>query len=612
MMKQIHPIAIKKGIILIGVLIAITGLVLHLSVPGTTRSGFPVNVEPMSTTVENLLIPHTSGYGFGIDLMGPEQIDFSGTTAHLLTVAQYNDYLSGTPLNETGTLISLLNGGRDSFEMILTEDLDLFLVFTNAGNETIPWTYYYYALPTTFYSTFAVAFAGAFITIIGFAWFLNGWKRWFLTALSIQSLLFLARVFTLSTYSLNLPDIFWDLIHTELYNDYQYFYLSWIPRLWEGAWAYSADLAVYLYPPLWIYTVGLLGSTPSWLPGLVLFTFNAATGVLVYEIVNRLTDDDTRAKIAMMFYMLNPLTLFYGAFMWLNPTPYVFFTMLSFYFALTQREEYAVIAIAIATLYKQFAVVFFPILVILLIKRKMDLRVKDKIVSFLKHTTIYVGIVGLVSLPFLIASPTEYLNQMILWNTGTFERLRIFIPDSWMTVHANTFFLWLGFPAWFTDFLAGLIINYVFLILCGILVYGGFTFFKPEEVNEEDRFKSLFMKAILWGFIAVMSVQLFLPRGSYKFYLLALAPFAALLFDYKDLGFNLRIEFRFQRHHLFVILMSLAVFLCYRFVYFWLLGAWVIFYLWKSGELKRITKGSYGFLRRPDSAMSELEEIYAE
>jgi hypothetical protein len=611
-MKLTDPTGIKKCVIIIGVFVTITGLGLHLAVPGTTRSGFPVDSEPMSITVENLHVPNTGGYGFGIDLMGPEQIDFNETTAHLLTVDQYNDFQSGTPLNETGTLISLLNGGRDSFEMILTEDLNVYIVVTNEGKSTVPWTYYYYVLPATYYPTFTIAFVGAFITVIGFTWYYNGWKRWFLAALGVQSLLFFIRVFTLSTYSLNLPDIFWDLIHTELYNDYQYFYLSWIPRLWEGAWAYSADLAVYLYPPLWIYTVGLFGSTPSWLPGLVLSAFNAATGILVYKIAFRLTEDDTRSKIAMMFYMLNPLTLFYGAFMWLNPTPFVFFMMLSFYLVLTQKEEFAIAALAIATLYKQFAVIFFPILVIFLIKRKTGLRFKNKFAIFLKHTAIYSGIVGLVSLPFLIASPTEFLNQLIFWNTGNYDRLTIFIPDSWMTVHANTFFLWLGFPTWLTDFIALLIINYVFLIFCGILIYGGFTFFMSEEINEEDRFKSLFMKAILWGFIAVMSVQLFLPRGSYKFYLLALAPFAALLFDYKDLGLNLRTEFRFQRYHLFTILMSSVVFLCYRFVYFWILGAWVLLYLIKSEELSRISHSVLGFFKRPESDITELEEIYSE
>ncbi|MGD9395774.1 MAG: hypothetical protein PVJ05_05050 [Candidatus Thorarchaeota archaeon] len=612
-MREIDRTIIKKGVILSGILIIVIGLVLHLSVPGTTRSGFPVNVEPLGTTVENIHIPNTSGYGFGIDLMGPEQIDFGDTTAHLLTIEQYNDYISGTPLNETGTLISLLNGGRNSIEMVLAEDLNLYLVFTNDGNETIPWQYYYYILPTSFYPTFTLAFAGTFITIIGFAWFYNGWKRWFLAALGIQSLFFLVRVFTLSTYSLNLPDIFWDLIHTELYNDYQFFYLSWIPRLWEGAWAYSADLAGYLYPPLWIYTIGLFGSTPSWLPGLVLFSFNAATGALAYKIANKLTGN-SRSRIAMMLYMLNPLTLFYGAFMWLNPTPYVFFTMLSFYLVLEEKDELSIATLAIATLYKQLAVVFFPILAALIIKRKSNYQLKNKLLLFLKHTGIYAGIIGLVSLPFLIMSTEEYLNQMILWNTGNYDRLITFIPDSWMTVHANTFFLWLGFPPWFTNTVAFLLVNYIFLILCGVLVYGGFVFFRPmiEDGDNQDRLRSIFMNAILWSFVAVMSVQLFYPRGAYKFYLLALAPFAALLFDYRNLELDLNQDYHFQKHHIFMMVMSWSVFLCYRFVYFWLLGAWVVFYLIKSAELSRIFRGVWSFLSRTDSDLHELEEIYSE
>ncbi len=606
--------SIKKSIILIGIFVTLMGLSLHLSGLGTTRSGFPANALAREVTVEHIEVPNSTGFEFGIELLGPEQIQGNGTSAYLLDSSQYTDYLSGTPLNETDALISLVNGGRGSFETTLIVDLDIYLVLTNDNNATIPWSYYYYLLPSTFYPTFTIVFIGAFSTIFGLAWFYNGWKRWFLACVGIQSLFFLVRVFTLSTYSLNLPEIFWNLIHTEMYNDYQYFYLSWIPRLWEGAWAYSSDLAVYLYPPLWIYTVGLFGSTPSWLPGLILVTFNAATGFLVYKIAFRITENDTRSKIVMMFSMLNPLTLFYGSFLWLNPSPYVFFTILSFYLALIEKDEFSIASIAIATLYKQLAVVFFPIIVTLLIKRKTHFQMKDKLVSFLRHTTIYTGIIGLVSLPFLIVSPEEYLNQMILWNTGNYDRLTTFIPGSWMTVHANTFFLWLGFPSWFIDTVAFLTINYVFLILCGILVYGGFAFLTPHaaDSNEGNQIRSIFMKAILWSFVAVMSVQLFYPRGSYKFYLLALAPFAALLFDYKDLGLSMKSGFTFQKHHVFMISMSWVVFLCFRFVYFWLLGAWVLFFLIKSGESSRILRSITGFFNGAKHDITALEEIYSE
>ncbi len=613
-MKLINSSSVKKGIILVGVLITLVGLTLHLSVPGTTRSGYPMNVPPMDVAVENLSIPNSIGYGFGIELIDITQIGSNESSAYLLTADQYNDYQSGIPLNETSALISLENGGRDSFETILTEDLNIYLVFTNEKNDTIFWQYYYYLLPASYYPTFTLAFSGSFITILGFAWYFSGWKRWFLVALGIQSILFLVRVFTLSTYSFNLPSVFWDLIHIELYNDYQFFYLSWIPRLWEGAWAYSSELAGYLYPPLWIYTVGLFGSTPSWLPGLVLFAFNAATGILVYKTVFRITNDEVRATFALMFYMLNPLTLFYGAFMWLNPTPYVFFTMLSFYLVLIEKEEFSIASLAIATLYKQLAVVFFPILVILLVKLKTNLSLKNKFVLFLKHTTVYSGIIGLVSLPFLIVSPEAYLNQMILSNTGSYWRLVTFTPAPSIPVHANSFFLWLNFPRWFTDIIAVLIINYVFLILCGILVYGGYALYKSryENIVEKEKIADLFMKAIFWSFIVVISVQMFYPRGSYKFYLLALTPFAALLFDYKNLDLSMKTEFQFSKHHIFLLLMTWAVFLCYRFVYFWLLGLWVVFYLVLTGELSRIKNGIFRFFIGGGTDTTELEDIYSE
>ncbi|MFX1561446.1 MAG: hypothetical protein ACFFBL_12725, partial [Promethearchaeota archaeon] len=72
----------------------------------------------------------------------------------------------------------------------------------------------------------------------------------------------------------------------------------WIPALWEGAWPYTlsaaSQMSGYIYPPLWIYTVAALGSTPAWLPGLILFAFNMATGVVVFAISKELTGDEKR------------------------------------------------------------------------------------------------------------------------------------------------------------------------------------------------------------------------------------------------------------------------------------------------------------------------------
>ncbi|MFX1473831.1 MAG: hypothetical protein ACFFBM_15080, partial [Promethearchaeota archaeon] len=404
----------QRGMIVLGIVIAVAGFALHFSVPGTTRSGFNVVVEGSGYAVDHISMElGDADYEFGIEMLPPDQSIAENTTGYLLTESEYEKYVSGTPIQGVEALLVFGSGERTSYETSLTTELDLYIVFFNYGQDSVSWTYYYIILPSGFYPTFTLGFSGLFIVMVGVGWSLEGWKRYFVIGTSINLVLFFIRTFTLASYSLGLPDIFDDLIHVELYNDYQFFYLSWVPSLREGAWAYSSDLALYLYPPLWIYTVSILGSVPSWLPGVPLFVFNVGTGYFVYMIAKSLTNDERYPVYAMMLYLLNPFTLFYGSFMWLNPTPYVFFTMAAFYLAVTDREEISIASIAVATLYKQLAVVFFPILSIALLKKQPGRRILDNVRGFLKHTAIYAGIIFLVSIPFLLVSPEQYLNQIL-------------------------------------------------------------------------------------------------------------------------------------------------------------------------------------------------------
>ncbi|MGY5870882.1 MAG: hypothetical protein RTV72_01415 [Candidatus Thorarchaeota archaeon] len=606
----------QKAIILIGIVIASVGFGLHFIVPGTGRSGFIILIDPMSTTTETIsLSPGPAEQYLLLDLLGPDHPNLS---VYLLDEAQFLLYDSGTPLNNITEQVILDANGRATYRAIVEYDLDFFLVLTNNGSTLQTFTHYYSLLPSTFFSSVIIGFIGLFLIIIGFGWHYSGWKRYFLIGVGANLVFFLVRIFTLVSYSLGLPDVFIDYIHVELYNDYQYFYLSWIPNLWEGAWAYSSALSVYLYPPLWIYTVGLFGSTPPWVPGTVLFLFNMLTGILVYKIAEIITNNEKKSLLAMMIYLLNPITVGYGSFMWLNPTPFVFFVMLSFYFALTNEVEMSIVALGLATLYKQFAVIFFPIIVLLLIKQKSDSTLKTSIIQFLKHTVIYTLVVGLVSLPFLIFSPDAFLGQMFGASQGQFERLTYFIPDLWMTVHFNTFFLWLFGSSFVTNILAWLIHNFVLLALCGLVAYGAFATYHRYRENESSNDTSeLFMKAILWSFIAILCLQTFFPRGVYKFYLLILMPFASLLFDYKDLTLSNEDEFVFRKRYLFVPIIATLIFLCYRFVYLWLIVAWAWFYLIQSGEHSRILNGIRTFFSKvrgsPESdSIKTWDDIYSE
>ncbi|MDF1538924.1 MAG: hypothetical protein P1Q69_08475, partial [Candidatus Thorarchaeota archaeon] len=321
---------VKQGIIVVGVIIAIIGLGNHFLIPGTSRSGLAVQVGEYETATRSITLDlQEVEYFFGIEFLPPLQTESMNISAYLLDAENYNLYTSGIALDDVDALLVVDNSTRVQYETSITDEIDLYFVIQNNGSESSLWSYYYAVIPSTYYPSLLIGFAGVFTILLGIGWLLTGWKRFFVVGLGINAVLFVIRIFTLSTYSLELPDIFWDLLHTEMYNDYQYFYLAWVPNMVEGVWPYSDAMYYYIYPPLWIYSVSIFGNVPSWLPGLVLFSFNIATGPLVYKITLHLTENERKSLFAMFVYLLNPFTLLYGSFMWLNPTPFVFFITVS-------------------------------------------------------------------------------------------------------------------------------------------------------------------------------------------------------------------------------------------------------------------------------------------
>jgi hypothetical protein len=321
---------------------------------------------------------------------------------------------------------------------------------------------------------------------------------------------------------------------------------------------------------------------------LVLLTFNIATGAVVYGISCELTHDEKRSVFAMMLFLLNPFTLIYGSYLWLNPTPYVFFVALSFYLALRGRKTESVTGMAIAVLYKQFAIVFFPILVTALVKQDNDVDLRRGLVAATKYSLIYASLIGLVSIPFLLVDANAYIGSMFVGGS-TPESLATFHPELSWPVNFNTFFVWIGVPCVIAWAIAYLLAYYILLGLSLILVYISFTRFglseKTEAQGGESKAKKMPTEAIFWSILVVLALHLFFPRGSYKFYLLALIPFITVLFDYRDLTLERTEPFRFQKHYLMPMVVSWAVFVCFRLVYFWILLVWALFYLYKGGQI---------------------------
>ena len=64
-----------------------------------------------------------------------------------------------------------------------------------------------------------------------------------------------------------------------------------------------------------------------------------------------------------------------------------------------------------------------------------------------------------------------------------------------------------------------------------------------------------------------------------------LMPFLAVLFDYNDLTLTNASPFEFRKRHWFIIIITTAIFLCLRYLYFWILIAMILFYLYKRGYI---------------------------
>ncbi len=579
---------VQQSLLLIGAILIIVGLVVHLGMPSVTHTSPVQFIEGEERSVNSIWFHRgPAHYHFQIDIRiwSPE---IENCTITLLNTSEYERYLTGTPLHELDTLFLISNTSQFTLETELTMDLNHKILFINNNSVQVTWVYFYTAIPSTFLPSLIVAFTGIFLILGMLILRLTTHRRFFFVGLAINLVAFFIRIFTLLQLTIGIPDLIHQFL--ELYNDYNLFYIPWVHQIWSGIFPYSVEFGSYIYPPLFIYSIAIYGSNPAWLAGIVLFNFNIATGYLVYLISWHLTGNEKRSTVAMLIYLLNPITLIYGSFLWLNPAPYVFFVTLAFYFALTKQRLFSVLVLAMATLFKQVALIFFPLLIIALLKGEQPSTRRKLLQDLTKYTLIFCAVLLSVSLPFLLIDPASYIQRVILsGGQRSIEYLMTAILQPSYPVHFNTFFLVIGAPPIMTVPIAFLLGNYLLLGVTSVLVFVAFTRYSLfSGLQNKARMQKIMTEALFWSIILVLLVQLFFPRGSYKFYLIALMPFLAVLFDYTDLTLTNVSPFEFKKRHWFIIIITTAIFLCLRYLYFWILIAMILFYLYNRGYITTI------------------------
>jgi len=603
----------RKMILIFGLTISVIGLILNLT---------PAEIRSAEIYDDTNIAPYES-YNFSIkpiiDISGKDfKIKFSAQfkgksnlSIIFLNSSEYENYIANDSI-ENLTTIRILKENYD-----LTRNVTIYqdsFTISNKGiihilflnNEDtvllLGFNYAYTIIAPIYYLGLIIMSIGVLFTLGVLAWCLNGWKRYFLIGININLSFFFMHIAILPELLIETPSgisALLDILHFELYQDFEFYYVKWVDLFKNGVFPYSEQYGPYSYGPLFIITLGMfnLFTTPIWSPAIPLFLSTIGTGYLVYLISKKTTENEKYSIYAMIFYLVNPFTMLYSSFLWLNPSIFTFFVTLSYYFVLTRKNNFAVISLGIGAMYKQFALVFFPIILLLLIKKKGVKRIKMIMKYVIYYSMIFCFTLLLISLPFLIINFQSYIRSYTGNVAIPIESLITYNMDLGTAVNFNTFFLLVRAPKVITFIIAYALGLYILLFSCLFKIY----FYYLENLILKKNIKrsnknSDFIEAIFLSILIVISIHLFYPRGSYKYYLILLVPFISILFDFRDLMFLQASEvevkkYKFQKRYLFPLVMSWIIFLAYRYIYFWILIVWIIFYLYlrapKENKIKK-------------------------
>jgi len=351
----------------------------------------------------------------------------------------------------------------------------------------------------------------------------------------------------------------------EGYLDYDYYYNSWGQQFASGITPYtdafnriqfgdSVYNTPYFFPPLFVYMCALGVSLPMGAVGIgfLITLFGFLTAFPVYGISTYLSQNKMVGSIAVGTYLFNPVVLFHTAFEWLNPAPFVFFAMLSFYLLMRGNRLSGTLAMVTSALFKQTAFfLLLPLVAYLLRKPPIrnaresedglipsgdDLDPRGFVILMLKVMLFVIAI----SLPFLydIGNYLYYIFQRpggVLYTTITefpnpsqpitFAVLFITMNQMISNLNASTGLAIPGIPEDIIQ-LVNLGSYYtVFLVLTMIPL----LLFMLLNEKDDTRLRQYWSRMLFLTLLLMLCVHLFSPRGIYKYYCVLLIPFFSIL-----------------------------------------------------------------------------------
>jgi hypothetical protein len=348
----------------------------------------------------------------------------------------------------------------------------------------------------------------------------------------------------------------------EGYTDYSFYYVHWGHNMLRGLMpydpnfghivlnGYANDNGAYIFPPFfaYLYAAGIALPFDDWGIGLLISAFGYLTALPVYGIAKELSHSRRVGQVAALTYLLNPVSLYYSAFVWLNPAPFVFFFFSGFYALLKEKKCTGTILIVCAALFKQTAwFLGIPLVVYLLVRpqkppeetddtsqAKNGAAVRKKastrqvleeyfdLRGFLGYAILVIAFIVAVLLPFIIATP-DFLRYLALAAGGFPLDSYTELPGYGSPMRFQVLPVAAGLPelAQFLD----IVVFYGFLLTFGVMIFFGLMLLEKRQYNRPVYYMR---RLLLFTMLMMLWVHLMGPRGVYKYYFVLFVPFFSI------------------------------------------------------------------------------------
>lgn len=334
----------------------------------------------------------------------------------------------------------------------------------------------------------------------------------------------------------------------EGYLDYDYYYYSWGQQFLKGIMPYTDAFnqseingtiynTPYFFPPLFVYlcAIGSILPIDPFGIGFLISLFGFLTAFPVYGISLYLSRNPHVASIAAGSYLFNPVVLYHTVFEWLNPAPFVFFMMLSFYLLMKGKRTTGTLAMVTSAMFKQMAFFLALPLIAYLLKRApvenpvpLDAELRPAgdeldLKGFAKIILVVIVFIVVISFPYILDF-NNYLYYIFQKPGGFLLNDITEYPNPSQPISFAVLFIALGAPAPVIQAINLATYYSVFLVISIIPILTLMLL----QVKDDSDLRSYWGRILFLTLLLMLCVHLFSPRGIFKYYCVALIPFFAI------------------------------------------------------------------------------------